>query len=82
MHSETDVQLCMWDTGCVNAASRHVSWIIGTDQHGDRRRDKHLCDAHTAELHERPCGAQDRAMSQCGPSCPITLNFYSSKQSV
>jgi hypothetical protein len=61
MSNNTPIETCEWDTGCPSVATRHVRWIVG--QNNDTVREKHLCDAHTADLHERPCGGAGRARS-------------------
>jgi len=77
MTSEADGQLCEWNApGCFKAATRHVSWIIRTDQSGDGWQDRHFGDAHTAEMHERPGDARDWAILACGPSCPIIFDLH------
>jgi hypothetical protein len=67
MSSNAAIETCEWDTGCTSVATRHVRWIVGPNNDG--AREKHLCDAHTADLHERPCGAQDAPVARCGAEC-------------
>ncbi len=84
MTSEIAPQLCAWDAGCVRAATRHVNWILRGNQDDDKRREKHLCDAHTSELRDRPGVTditQDRSLRSCsGVNCQILFDYYLSKQ--
>ena len=57
------------DTGCNVPAAKHVNWLLYS---GDRR-EKHLCEAHTAEVREQACESRYRPVKECGAGCQITI---------
>lgn len=67
--SNQGAEICEWDRGCANTATLHARWLLNN---GDAR-EKHLCEAHAAELRETTPEVQDRPLSSCGASCQIVL---------
>lgn len=74
MSEQAAVEHCQWHLedrpSCRRDAILHVSWLWNSGY----RQDKHLCEAHAAELREKPYEMQERPITNCGASCRIVVD--------
>jgi hypothetical protein len=81
MSQPATIEKCQWvgdntPGNCPNTATLHVNWLLNN---GDQR-ERHLCEGHTADLRERPCGAEYKPLDTCGASCQIVLRNAQERQ--